>query len=394
MECQGADAFDPLLARIGETLSGVTPDNLNPPLPPFRSPGLSPSMYLGLMFYGFSGGGRLSSSLRKGGNGSRATVKLSGLRLRMSIIAADKSINSVMVNMLSETIGAYGMGVEYKVWEWREVVEKKEIMLMKSRNRVAFSWTFVALTRLIFYIPSAFTSVMVVWLCALFWDLDDASLFTSARAGYVGSPTIVVITLQSISKNKLCMAVDIEDVCREVAIMSSMPNHPNVIKIRATKEDNKAVYLVMEPCKGRELFERIMARGNYNERATTTMANTMVEVVRMCHKNGVVHRDLKPENYFFVNENFLSANKGNSTLKAIDFRLSMFLKTGFIWIYEVTYLLERANFLIGSELFWEWRALRFDQVARSSLEVYQVVDYVFEVFASFSFDFPILPHTN
>ncbi|XP_019197275.1 PREDICTED: calcium-dependent protein kinase 10-like [Ipomoea nil] len=127
---------------------------------------------------------------------------------------------------------------------------------------------------------------------------------------------------KSISKKKLRTAVDIEDVRREVAIMSSLPDHPNIVKLRATYEDNEAVHLVMELCEGGELFDRIVARGHYSERAAAGVAKTIAEVVRMCHANGVMHRDLKPENFLFANK------KENSALKVIDFGLSVFFKPG------------------------------------------------------------------
>ncbi|XP_073317556.1 calcium-dependent protein kinase 10-like [Primulina huaijiensis] len=139
------------------------------------------------------------------------------------------------------------------------------------------------------------------------------------------------LACKSISKKKLRTAVDIEDVRREVDIMSSLPEHPNVVKLRATYEDNEAVHLVMELCEGGELFDRIVARGHYSERAAAGVAKTVAEVVRMCHQNGVVHRDLKPENFLFANK------KENSALKAIDFGLSVFFKPG-----------ERFNEIVGS----------------------------------------------
>uniref|UniRef100_M8BPZ7 Isoflavone 2'-hydroxylase n=1 Tax=Aegilops tauschii TaxID=37682 RepID=M8BPZ7_AEGTA len=43
----------------------------------------------------------------------------------------------------------------------------------------------------------------------------------------------------------------------------------------------------------------------------------------MCHRNGVIHQDLKLEN--------LHANKKSSPLKAIDFGLSVFFRTGILW---------------------------------------------------------------
>ncbi|KAI4319124.1 hypothetical protein MLD38_032761 [Melastoma candidum] len=130
------------------------------------------------------------------------------------------------------------------------------------------------------------------------------------------------LACKSISKRKLRTAVDVEDVRREVAIMSTLPEHPNIVKLKATYEDNENVHLVMELCEGGELFDRIVARGHYSERAAAGVARTIAEVVRMCHANGVMHRDLKPENFLFANK------KENAALKAIDFGLSVFFKPG------------------------------------------------------------------
>ncbi|EXC34219.1 Calcium-dependent protein kinase 30 [Morus notabilis] len=130
------------------------------------------------------------------------------------------------------------------------------------------------------------------------------------------------LACKSISKRKLRTAIDIEDVRREVAIMATLPEHPNIVKLKATYEDNENVHLVMELCEGGELFDRIVARGHYSERAAASVVKTIAEVVRMCHANGVMHRDLKPENFLFANK------KEHSPLKAIDFGLSVFFKPG------------------------------------------------------------------
>ncbi|XP_074316978.1 calcium-dependent protein kinase 30-like [Silene latifolia] len=134
--------------------------------------------------------------------------------------------------------------------------------------------------------------------------------------------TKLKFAVKSISKIKLRTAVDVEDVRREVDIMSKMPVHPNIVRLKAVYEDNEAVHLVMELCEGGELFNRIVARGHYSERAAATVVKTVAEVVRMCHTNGVIHRDLKPENFLFANK------KENAPLKAIDFGLSVFFRPG------------------------------------------------------------------
>lgn len=131
-----------------------------------------------------------------------------------------------------------------------------------------------------------------------------------------------LLACKSISKRKLRTAVDVEDVRREVAIMKHLPKNSNVVSFREACEDESAVHLVMELCEGGELFDRIVARGHYTERAAAAVTRTIMEVVQLCHKHGVIHRDLKPENFLFANK------KENSPLKAIDFGLSIFFKPG------------------------------------------------------------------
>lgn len=131
-----------------------------------------------------------------------------------------------------------------------------------------------------------------------------------------------VLACKSISKRKLRTAVDVEDVRREVVIMHHLPPHPHIVTLRGVYEDDNAVHLVMELCEGGELFDRIVARGHYHERAAASVTRTVVEVVQACHKHGVMHRDLKPENFLFANK------QENAPLKAIDFGLSVLFKPG------------------------------------------------------------------
>lgn len=126
--------------------------------------------------------------------------------------------------------------------------------------------------------------------------------------------------------------------------MSTLPEHPNIVKLRATYEDHEAVHLVMELCEGGELFDRIVARGHYSERAAAGIAKTVAEVVKMCHEHGVIHRDLKPENFLFANK------KENSPLKAIDFGLSVFFKPGISYLFLITVPLTTS--IIPIYFFW------------------------------------------
>lgn len=63
--------------------------------------------------------------------------------------------------------------------------------------------------------------------------------------------------------------------------MRHLPSHPNIVSLKDTYEDDSAVHLVMELCEGGELFDRIVARGHYTERAAAAVTRTIVEVVQV-----------------------------------------------------------------------------------------------------------------
>ncbi|KAL3634353.1 Calcium-dependent protein kinase 24 [Castilleja foliolosa] len=127
---------------------------------------------------------------------------------------------------------------------------------------------------------------------------------------------------KKIPKSKLRTDIDVEDVRREVEIMRHLPKHPNIVSYKEVYEDKEAIYLVMELCEGGELFDRIVGRGHYTERAAALVTKTILEVVKVCHEYGVIHRDLKPENFLYAND------CENAPLKAIDFGLSIFFEPG------------------------------------------------------------------
>ncbi|GAB4859594.1 Calcium-dependent protein kinase 33 [Ancistrocladus abbreviatus] len=109
---------------------------------------------------------------------------------------------------------------------------------------------------------------------------------------------------------------------REIQIMQHLSRQPNIVVCKGAYEDKNSVTLAMELCAGGELFDRIIAKGHYSERAAAAMLRQSVNVVHVCHFMGVMHRDLKPENFL------LSSKKQNALLKATDFGLSVFIEEG------------------------------------------------------------------
>ncbi|CDY40789.1 BnaC02g41580D [Brassica napus] len=130
------------------------------------------------------------------------------------------------------------------------------------------------------------------------------------------------LACKTIPKRKLLRQEHFDRVLREIQIMHHLSEYANVVRIHSTYEDDTSVHLVMELCEGGELFERIAKKGHHSEREAAKLTKTIVAVVEACHSLGVMHRDLKPENFLF------SSCDEDSSLKSIDFGLSVFCKPG------------------------------------------------------------------
>ncbi|KAH7544391.1 hypothetical protein ACOSP7_030385 [Xanthoceras sorbifolium] len=130
---------------------------------------------------------------------------------------------------------------------------------------------------------------------------------------------------KSISKRKLVSKNDKDDIKREIQIMQHLSGQPNIVEFKGAYEDRQSVHLVMELCAGGELFDRIIAKGHYSERAAASICRAIVNVVHVCNFMGVMHRDLKPENFL------LSSKDENALLKATDFGLSVFIEEGKVY---------------------------------------------------------------
>lgn len=121
--------------------------------------------------------------------------------------------------------------------------------------------------------------------------------------------------------------------------MQHLSGQPNIVEFKGAYEDKLSVHLIMELCAGGELFDRIIAKGHYSEKAAASICRSIVNVVHICHFMGVMHRDLKPENFL------LASKEEDAMLKATDFGLSVFIEEGEVLALLIGFLLH--VFLIG-----------------------------------------------
>ena len=99
-----------------------------------------------------------------------------------------------------------------------------------------------------------------------------------------------------------------------------MLDHPNVIKLYETYEDDLNYYMIFELCRGGELFDTIIENGYFTEKEAKVIFKSIIKAIHHCHKQGICHRDIKPENFMFGDKSDFES------LKMIDFGLSTVFK--------------------------------------------------------------------
>ncbi|XP_076766201.1 calcium/calmodulin-dependent protein kinase II isoform X12 [Xylocopa sonorina] len=119
-----------------------------------------------------------------------------------------------------------------------------------------------------------------------------------------------------IINTKKLTARDFQKLEREARICRKL-QHPNIVRLHDSIQEENYHYLVFDLVTGGELFEDIVAREFYSEADASHCIQQILESVQHCHQNGVVHRDLKPENLL------LASKEKGAVVKLADFGLAI-----------------------------------------------------------------------
>jgi len=125
-----------------------------------------------------------------------------------------------------------------------------------------------------------------------------------------------------IINTKKLSARDFQKLEREARICRKL-QHPNIVRLHDSIQEENYHYLVFDLVTGGELFEDIVAREFYSEADASHCIQQILESVNHCHQNGptstiqVVHRDLKPENLL------LASKQKGAAVKLADFGLAI-----------------------------------------------------------------------
>lgn len=94
---------------------------------------------------------------------------------------------------------------------------------------------------------------------------------------------------------------DTEALQTEVDVLKNI-SHPNIVVLKENFETSDKFYMVMEVCKGGELFDRIVQEEHYSEKKAAHVVMSVASALAHIHSKNIVHRDLKPENLLYKDQ--------------------------------------------------------------------------------------------
>ena len=124
----------------------------------------------------------------------------------------------------------------------------------------------------------------------------------------------------------------------EIEILKKL-DHPNIVNIIETYENERACFVVLEQCKGGDLYDKLSKLRTFSEAMAAGIVKQIISAIMYCHNHGICHRDLKPENILYLTED------EESELKVIDFGLSKILSER-----EILHDIQGTHYYIAPEI--------------------------------------------
>ncbi|KAM0322950.1 hypothetical protein ACHAQA_009049 [Verticillium albo-atrum] len=124
---------------------------------------------------------------------------------------------------------------------------------------------------------------------------------------------IKVLEKRHIIKEKKIKYVNIEK-----DTLNRLTEHPGIVRLYYTFQDETSLYYVLDLCNGGELLGVLKKTGTFDLECTRFYGAQILDAINYMHSRGVIHRDLKPENVLLDD---------NMHVKITDFGTAKLLKT-------------------------------------------------------------------
>ena len=121
------------------------------------------------------------------------------------------------------------------------------------------------------------------------------------------------VAIKILNKNKLFQDInesnsndnilnDIKKIRKEINILKKL-KHRNIIQLYEIMESKTNLYIIMEYCEGKELFDYIVNHKYLSEKEACFFFQQIIDGVEYLHLSKITHRDLKPENLLLDKNN-------------------------------------------------------------------------------------------
>ncbi|RAO64510.1 uncharacterized protein BHQ10_000522 [Talaromyces amestolkiae] len=102
---------------------------------------------------------------------------------------------------------------------------------------------------------------------------------------------IKILDKRHIIKEKKVKYVNVEKDA-----LNRLTDHPGIVRLYYTFQDERSLYFVLDYCKGGELLGVLKRMVTFDEECTQFYGAQILDTIDYMHKRGIIHRDLKPEN--------------------------------------------------------------------------------------------------
>ncbi|KAL1306132.1 hypothetical protein AAFC00_004246 [Neodothiora populina] len=128
---------------------------------------------------------------------------------------------------------------------------------------------------------------------------------------------IKVLDKRHIIKEKKVKYVNIEKDA-----LNRLTEHPGIVRLYYTFQDERSLYFVLDVANGGELLGVLKKMGTFDEDCARFYSAQILDSIAYMHSKGIIHRDLKPENVL-LDDNMHTKITDFGTAKILDIKRTM-----------------------------------------------------------------------